>query len=513
MKKGLRKVSIWGRLGNQCTIGRDGKCCKNCLMGPCVVWSLRNKGACGASQDLIVSRNLLRFTAGGTAAHCGHAYHLLEYLKEKYPKDYIKRRAPPYLYKLWQEKGFLPSAEGEHFKEISEAIHTTTMGCNADFHDILAWCLKLGILDGYYGLYLATELEDKTYGKPKPKIGELNLGVINPNKVNIAVHGHEPMLAESIAHEVKKKENQDINLVGVCCTGASLLARHGVPLAANFLLQEQVIASGLIDAMVVDVQCIMPSLADLAECYHTKIITTSDLCRIPNALHMPVKNKQEAKEVAEKIIITGRTMSRHRTCKQIFSEEKKFAIVGFHENNLPWNTKEIAKKIKEKKLKGIIAVIGCQNPHVKENWVEVYKELSRDYLFVTTGCIAFKLAQHGLLDGKNFFHFGSCVNNSRVAELFKIVAEVCNKEIHEMPFLVSCPMPITEKAIAIGMFFAALGVDVHFGYNFLLSSDMHIAQFLEHVLKEEFKSKVFLEMNPKKFKKRIQTEGLATIYK
>lgn len=510
----MKKRFIWERLGSQCSLGLKGKCCKNCLLGPCIVTKHEEKGACGASRDLIVARNLLRFVAGGTAAHCGHTFHLLNYLKKEYPEDYIKKKAPPYLYEQWKKYNFLPEAKLEHFKEISEALHLTTFGGNADYEDVLRWCIKLGILDGYYGLYLATELEDQTFGKPKVRIGELNLGVIKPEKVNIAIHGHEPMFAEAIAKEVKKKENQDINLVGVCCTGTSLLARHGIPLAANVLLQEQVIATGCIDLLVVDVQCIMPSLVDLAECYHTKIVTTNEICRIPNALHFPIRNKKEAEETAKQLIKIARVLSKRRTKKEfLIKPEKKLAVVGFHEKNLPFKASTIAKKIEKRKIKGIIAVIGCENPRVKEDWVKIYKELSKEYLFFTTGCMAFKLAQHGLLDGKKFFHLGSCVNNARIAEIFKQVADTVKHEIHEMPFLVSCPMPITEKALAIGMFFAALGVDVHFGYNFLISSDMHIAKYIAETLKKDFKSKVFLETSPKKFKENLEKEGLATIYK
>ncbi|UCD20599.1 MAG: hypothetical protein JSW08_02360 [archaeon] len=509
----MKKRFIKDRLNHQCSIGKQGKCCKNCLLGPCIVLNRQDKGACGASQDLVVSRNILRFTAGGASAHCGHAYHTLKYLKKDYPFDYIKKKAPSYLYNLWKKHGFLPKAKLEHFKDISEALHTTTMGTNADYKDVIKWCLRLGILDGYYGLYLATELEDQVFGKPEVRVGELNLGVIQPNKINIAVHGHEPILAEALIKEVRKKENLDINLIGVCCTGQAVLARHGIPMAANFLLQENVIATGMIEAMVVDVQCIMPSISDLAECYHTKIITTNELCKMPNAVHMPITNKKEAEEVAHKIISMARTMGRHRLKNKRIRENKKVAVVGFHERNLPYSPKEIADKIRKAQLKGVIAVVGCDNIRVKEDWVKLYKELSKDYLFLTTGCIGFKLANAGLLDGKNFYHLGSCVNNARIAEVFRLIAKAAKKQIHDMPFLISCPQPISEKAISIGMFFAALGVDVHFGYNFLLSSDMHIAKYLEEALKKTFKSKVFLEMKPKQFKRRLQKEGLSTIYK
>jgi carbon-monoxide dehydrogenase catalytic subunit len=433
---------------------------------------------------------------------------MLNYCRKKYPENYIEKKAPRYLYKLWEKLGIVPKVHFEHFKDISEALHASTMGVDADYKHILGMAMKLGIIDGYFGMYLATELEDKEFGLPSVRKGEVNLGVIKPDKVNIAVHGHYPALAEALAHETRKRENSDINLIGVCCTGATELARHGIPLAANFILQEQVIASGCIDAMVVDLQCIMPSLSDLVECYHTKLVTTNELCRMPNALHLPVSDRKSAIAVAKRIIVLARVNRKHRNKNKIsLSTEKKEAIVGFSEHNLP--LQEWAKMLADKKIKGIIGVIGCVNPRVRENWVDFYKELSKDYIILTTGCMAFELANAGLLDGKRFFHLGSCVHNSRIVEVFRKIAEISGRQITDLPFLISCPKPITEKAIAIGFFFAATGVDVHFGYPFLLTSDTNIAKFLVNLLKKDFRSKIFVEMNPAALLEKIKKEGLS----
>lgn len=489
-----------------CIIGLKGNCCKNCLMGPCRIFKPEDKGVCGANRDLIIARNILRFAAAGAAAHCGHAYHMLKFLKKNYPFNYIEKKAPSYLCKLWQKLEIMPRIKFEHFKDISEALHTSTMGANADYTKILGWAMKIGIVDGYYGLYLATELEDKAYGKPKIKKGFLDLGVIDEKKVNIAVHGHEPIIAEALAKEASK--NKNINLIGICCTGASILARHGIPLAANFVLQEDVIATGAIDALVIDIQCIMPSIADLCECFHTKLITTNPFCRFENALHLQAANKKEATKVAKEIIKIAISNKKNR--KQVsIKKEKKQAVVGFNEENLPLN--EWAEKIKNKEIKGIIAAIGCVNPRVRENWADFYKELSKDYIILATGCQAFELGKAGLLDGKRFFHLGSCVNNSRVAEVFKKIAEKSKKQITDLPFLVSCPMPMTEKAIAIGFFFASIGVDVHFGYPFMLTEDSKIAGFLATLLKKDFKSKIFLETSPSKLKEKIKKHALTWV--
>ena len=484
-----------------CPIGKDGFCCKNCLMGPCRILTKEQQGVCGASQDLIVARNILRFVAGGTSAHCSHSYHLLNYLNKEYPKNYIEKKAPKYLYKLWDNLGIIPKIRFEHFKDISESLHLSTMGVNSDYKDIMKWCMKLGIIDGYYGMYLATELEDKKFGKTKIQEGKLNLFCLNPKKINIAVHGHEPMLAEILVKEIKK--HKDINLVGICCTGSSILSRHKIPLAANFLLQENVVATGILDVMVVDTQCIMPSISDLCECYHTKLITTNELARIPNALHLSMKSEKDAKEIAKEIIKIAKENKKNRI-KQTIKLNKKpnKIIVGFNEDNI--NTKELANKIKNKEIKGIIGVIGCTNPRTNINdWINVYKHLSKDYIILTTGCVGFEFGKNDLLDGKRFFHLGSCVNNSRIAEIFKKISEHLEKETTDLPFLISCPMPITEKSIAIGFFFASLGIDVHFGYNFMISSDSNVTRFLENTLRNEFKSKIFLDLNPNSLYNKI----------
>ncbi len=488
-----------------CPIGMRGLCCKNCLMGPCRLLKPEDKGICGADGNLVSSRNILRFVAGGTSAHLSHACHLLEYLGKPYPAHYIEKKAPKHLKEIWGRLGIIPKVRFEHFKEISEALHMTTMGVNADYRLNLATAMKLGIIDGYYGMYLATELEDAEFGRPKIRKGELNLGVIRPDKINIAVHGHEPELAEALVTEAKKPENSDINLVGVCCTGASILARHGVPLAANVILQEDVISTGVIEAMAVDTQCIMPSVADLAECFHTKIITTNDICRIPNATHLPVKNLETAEVTAKKIIEIAREnrKNRKKTSFNPAAAPKKEVMAGFSQYNLPLD--EWARDIKSGKLRGIVAVVGCENPRVKEDWISLYKKLSRDHIILATGCMAFGLGAEGLLDGKRFFHLGSCVNNARVAEVFRIVAEKLGKELGEAPFLVSCPAPITEKAIAIGFFFASTGVDVHVGYPFLLAEKTKVTEFLANALRDNFKSRIFLETRPEKLRQQLTT--------
>lgn len=453
-------------------------------MGPCRVTGEEQKGVCGASRDLIAARNLLRAVAAGTAAHCGHAQHILDFTGGTMPRRY----APA-------------GGAGSQFLEISEALHLSSMGVGADPAEMLRRGLKLAALDGLCGLSLATALEDGNFGKPEVKRGKLNLACLKAGKVNIAVHGHEPMLVEALAKEAAGRP--DVNLVGVCCTGASLLSTLGVPLAAAFTLQEDVVATGIVEAMIVDSQCVMPSLPDLCECFHTKLITTSGLARMPGAIHMPVRSRGEAARTARQAIETARRNKKNRSVRaekefRNRAEKPEKAVVGFCEDNIPAG--RIAAMLKSGAIKGVIGAVGCVNPRADAaGWINAFRELSADHVILTTGCMAFELGRHGLLDGKRIFHMGSCVNNARIAAAFRRLAALSGGKVAEMPFLVSCPMPITEKSVSIGLFFATLGCDVHFGAPFPINPHTGAAGTLAAMLKEEFSSEAVFESSPGAF--------------
>jgi len=432
-----------------------------------------------------MSRNLLQMAAAGAAAHVGHAQHILNYRKKPMPKDAVKHYAPTYLQALWKKLGIYP---GEPFEEISEALHQTMFGVDSDWRHVLLGCLKLGIVDGYYGLYQSTELEDQALGKPAPREGWMDLGVISKDKTNIAVHGHEPILPAKIV-----EHRGDANIVGVCCTGAELLARQGIPLAANMPFSEQVIATGAIEAMVVDIQCVLPSLADVAGCYHTKLITTHDIARMPGALHM-LFTKENADLQARKVVKLAEDNKKQR--RRISIPNSKIKMwAGWTPENMPIS--ELKEKLGSGKLAGVVAFIGCSNPRVDmDKWARFAGKLIKNkYLVLATGCIGYELGRHGLLAEKGkAYHLGSCVNNARVAEVFGKLAQ---KKITDENFLVSCPGPVSEKAISIGLFFTALGVSTHFGFSFL-ETNKKVKGFLEGTLREAFNSRLFIEADPEK---------------
>lgn len=535
----------------QCDFGLLGVCCRNCMAGPCRIDLFGDGpdvGTCGAEADVIVARNLLRGVAGGTAAHADHARHTaltlervaegeapyeirgvdkLESLASRLGVDadsgevarvalecfgrqegvlpWLEATAPVERRDVWEGLGVLPVNPD---RDITEAMHRTTLGVDADPTNLLLGAVKLALDDGYAGLHMATDLQDVLFGVPRPVFSEASLGVLQEEMVNVAVHGHVPLLSEKIveAAEDLKEEAieagaEGVNIVGVCCTGNEVLMRRGVPVATNYLGQEMAVVTGALDAVVVDVQCIMPGLAGVADCYHTRLITTMPFARIPGAEHVEF-TEERADEASREIIRKAIEAYKERDGGRVsipgdrvemmagFSVEAILDALGNVNEEDP--LKPLIDNIAEGNIKGAVAMVGCNNPRVKhdDNHVRIARRLiGEDVLVVSTGCSAQALAKAGLLrpeaageagDGLRgvleavggavgldslppVLHMGSCVDNSRVEVLVSALAEELGVAIKDLPIAATAPEAMTEKALAIGTWAVALGVYTHVG--------------------------------------------------
>ncbi len=530
--------TAWDRFEKQqpqCGFGELGLCCRNCNMGPCRVDPFGegpSKGVCGASADIMVARNLLRAIASGASAHSDHArdvaqtflhvsqgkatsYQVKDKAKmERLMKEYgveshtalaeaimaefgkqegpiqFTRRAPPKRLELWKKLGIEPRGID---REIVECMHRTTMGVDNDYVSLILHGLRTGLADGWGGSMIATELQDIMFGTPSPTFSEANLGVLEPNQVNVIVHGHEPLLSEMIVAaasdpemvELAKKQGAvGINLAGICCSGNEVLMRHGVPVAGNFLQQELAVATGAVDAMVVDVQCIMPALGALAGCYHTKFISTSSKAKFPGAMHMEFHDEnalQTAKEIVQTAILNYRNRD---PAKVHIPQIKSKAMVGFSVETivgaLGGSLDPLLDAIKSGAVRGIGAVVGCNNPKVQQDFghVNMVKELIKNnVLVVTTGCNAQACAKAGLLlpeaadqAGEGLkgvckalgvppvLHMGSCVDISRILVAAAAIANALNVDISDLPAAGAAPEWMSEKAVAIGAYVVGSGV-------------------------------------------------------
>jgi carbon-monoxide dehydrogenase catalytic subunit len=536
----------WDRLEKQqpqCGFGELGVCCRNCNMGPCRIDPFGEgptRGVCGATADIMVARGLLRMIAAGAAAHSDHARDAAHTLKltaegkgggyeikdeaklqslageygiatEGRSKEEIAldlanaalaefgqqegpiqftRRAPAKRVELWSNAGIDPRGID---REIVECMHRTHIGVDNDYVNIILHGLRTSIADGWGGSMIATELQDVLFGAPQPVRSEANLGVLKADEVNIIIHGHEPILSEMIvaaasdAEMLKLAEQQGakgINVAGICCTGNEVLMRHGIPVAGNFLQQELAVITGAVEAMIVDVQCIMPALGDLVSCYHTKFISTSPKAKFPGATHVEF-HEETAYEIAKAIVQTAVENYQFRNAAKVnIPDEKSECMVGFSTEAilaaLGGSLDPLLDAIKSGAIKGIAGVVGCNNPKVQHDYghVNMVKELIKnDVLVVTTGCNAIACAKAGLLlpeaagqAGEGLkgvcqalgvppvLHMGSCVDISRILVVCAAAADALGVDISDLPVAGAAPEWMSEKAVSIGAYVVASGI-------------------------------------------------------
>jgi len=534
-----------------CNVGSAGLCCKVCSMGPCRLVGKVERGVCGATLATIAARNFARAVAAGASAHSDHgrglAYTLLE-AAEGHAADYGVRdafklievagylgvdtegreiddiahdvalaalqefgrvegtlsnlkRAPAKRQEIWREQGIEPRAID---REVVETLHRTHMGNDQDAEHILDQAMRCALGDGWGGSMLGTDLSDILFGTPAPVVTEANLGVLGQDTVNIIVHGHEPTLSEMIVAasldpaliELAKSKGATggIRLAGICCTANEALMRQGVPLAGNFLQQELAILTGAVEAMVVDIQCIMQGLAPLADRYHTELITTSPKAKIEGATHIEFDESralQIAKDIVrraiEKYPERGETMIPDARAKMVpgFSHEYiDYALGGFYRGSL----RPLNDAIAAGRIRGVVANIGCNNARVCHDSLHNYvvaEFLKNDVLVVETGCGAIASAKAGMMTPETaleyagpglrevcetvgmppVLHMGSCVDNSRILTVLSQMATEggLGHDISDIPAVGMAPEWMSEKALSIATYCVASGAYVILG--------------------------------------------------
>jgi len=566
--------NVWDRSQQQkprCGFGERGVCCHNCYMGPCRIYPHGKSpqlGVCGATAEVIVARNFARMIAAGAAAHSDHGREVAKTLllaakspdsgysikdvnklnkvakvlgissknrtKEEIAFEVAKTAldnfgrqegevsfitmAPESRQALWRQLNVVPRGID---REIVEMMHRTHMGVDHDYRNIMLHGARTALADGWGGSMIATELQDILFGTPSPIRGQVNLGVLSETEVNIIVHGHEPVLSEMIVIAAQDQELIDlakskgaagINLAGICCTANEILLRHGLPIAGNVLQQELAVSTGAVEAMIVDVQCIMPSLSEICKCYHTKLITTSPKAKIEGAKHFELSEKnalQTAKKIIKEAIFNFPNREKINIPKEKmdliagFSHEAIIYMLGgsFRGSYVPLNDNIINGRIK-----GVAGVVGCCNPKVPhdQGHVSLVKELiANNILVIQTGCSAIACAKAGLLipesaekyAGKGLaevcnavgippvLHSGSCVDNSRIlialSEMVKIGG--LGNDISELPAAGAAPEWMSEKAISIGHYFVSSGLYTIFGVGLPVEGSQI---FCNHIFKE-----------------------------
>jgi len=579
-----------------CPIGAEGSCCKNCAMGPCRVPAPRKKGegevsprrgVCGATAETIAARNFVRMIAAGTSAHSDHAMGVAELflaaakgeipgfavkdeqklyqvaldlgidigerpvkeiaievgekLLEEFGKQHgelvFVKRAPLKRQELWRKLGIVPRGI---FREVVETMHRTHMGVDQDYRNLLLQGSRCALADGWGGSMISTELQDILFGNPQPIVGQINLGVLKEDQVNLVVHGHEPLLPEllvvasqdpEIQAYAQSKGAKGINLAGMCCSANEVLMRHGIPVAGNFLQQELAIVTGAVDAMVVDVQCEMQSLADVAKCYHTQVITTNSRAKMQGARHIEF-DEHRGPDVAKEILRAAIENFPNRKGKTVqIPEETHEMVVGFSHETINYllgglfrsSYHPLNDNIINGRIRGIAGVVGCNNArttHDSAHLIMIKELIKNDVIVLTTGCAAMACGKAGLLTPEAaakycgpglaevceavgippVLHMGACVDNSRILMAATAVVKDggLGDDISDLPAAGAAPEWMSEKAIAIGQYFVASGVFTVFGTTFPITGSEAVSKLLFEEMEEITGGKWAFEPDPLK---------------
>ena len=567
------------RVKNQsphCGFGESGTCCRICSMGPCRITPKAPRGICGCDVHGIVARNYLRFTAGGAATHSDHGReicHTLYQTKEggnytvkdpeklkriatewgietegkdiydlahevaetglmEYGKPFgtqrFLKRAPEHTQQLWHDAEIEPRAID---REVSQSLHMTHMGCSSLPEALIRHSLRAGLSDGWGGSMMGTEFSDVLFGTPKPVDTTANIGVMEKDMVNIIVHGHDPSLSEMIVFYANDPEMiayaksmgaKGINIAGVCCTSNEVAMRHGIPMAGNFLSQENVVLTGACEAIVVDVQCIFPALGPLSKCFHTKFITTSPIARMPDSefIRFSAENAGENAKAIVKMAIEN-FKNRDQSLVNI-PQQKTKATVGYSVEaiktcldgvtnshvDITGTTRPLVDVVKSGVLRGAVAMVGCNNPKVRPDTahIELMKKLIKnDIILIVSGCSAQAAAKAGLMDkeakelcGEGLkrvcelvdippvLHMGSCVDISRMMILASDIAKDWGINISQIPVVGCAPEWMSEKAVSIGNYVVATGIDTFLGVDPYTKGSEEVTALLqgEHGIKD-----------------------------
>jgi carbon-monoxide dehydrogenase catalytic subunit len=576
--------TAWDRLKKQepqCGYCELGLSCRICVMGPCRIDPFGEGpqyGVCGADADIIVARNLARMIASGAASHSDHGRDLVEVLHkigtgkapgytikdpeklkrvakeygidtanigneeiakklaEAMMEDYgMKKeritfisRVPKQRVELWEKLKVVPRGID---RETSETMHRTHMGVDNNYVSILLHTVRNSLADGYGGSMIGTELSDIIFGTPQPGFSEVNLGVLKEDQVNILVHGHSPVVSEMIGLAVEDKEMielakakgaKGINLAGLCCTGNELMMRKKIPMAGNHLMTELTMVTGVVESIIVDYQCIMPSLGQVAQCYHTKLYSTSDKAKFPLMEHIEF-TPENAKEQAFRIVKESIENYSRRNKDRIYIPVSPVkSMTGFSVEAilgaLGGSLNPLIDAIKAGKIKGAVGVVGCNNPKIKQDYghVELIKHLiANDILVLTTGCVnvaagkaglqvpeAKELAGPGLkeicglLNIPPSLHVGSCVDNSRIVVIACALANAIGVDIDKLPLAGAAPEWYSEKAATIAFYVMASGIFTVLGVMPPILGSKKVTELATSGLKDVFGACFAVEPDP-----------------
>ena len=545
------------RQKNYCRFGEQGICCTLCPDGPCRIRRRAPLGRCGIDADGIAARNLLRLVINGGSAYTHDFKYTLKTIKamsegkspfevkdrEKLrwfmealslpyseeddkknlkelhdflerellkdvdePLTLVERLAPKSRVELWKSLGILP---GGFLKEAHEASAKIMPNVDTDFLDLALTALRLGISAGFLANVASTVFRDIVFGSPSVNEGYADLGVLDKDYVNIVVHGHVPWTGSVVAQLAKTEEFQKlareagakgIKVYGSLCTGQELIQRPETSKyidgqVGNWLSQEFLAGTGVVDVFVLDKNCAAPGLNNMVSKLklHTKLISVSSVVKLREVdrdeklVYDPVNVMEQAKYIILKAIETFKQRKKASYIRFIPENKTKY-IAGFGVESilqkLGGTPQPLLDAINEGLIKGVVGLVSCvtmRNGHGAFTYNFVRELLRRDILVLIAGCASSmaqiegftnleaieKYAGDGLkkvckdLEIPPVLNFGSCLDTGRMALLITALSQYTGLDPSRLPVIAAAPEYYNNDAYIDGLLAVALGVNVY----------------------------------------------------
>lgn len=572
----------------RCRFCTEGVSCQLCSNGPCRISEKTGAelGTCGISPDAMAMRDMLLRNVMGTSTYAHHAYEAFSTLKStaqgktpfgitdrdklyfmadkleidksgsqeqlaerlagfliaelsrgyREPSKTVTAFAPQKRQKVWQDLAIFPAGV---LHEIKDATASCLTNVDGDYISLARKALRLGIAC-IYGAQIPLEMvQDILFGTPMPHEVDMDLGVMNPDYVNIVFNGHEPWVGIATLYEAKKSEWQDrakqagakgIRIIGSIETGQEILQRFPMDDVfaghiGNWLSIEPLLATGTVDVFAMDENCSPPNLHPYAEKYKITLVSVNDLVRIPKVDKNLDYKPPEATEIAKQLLEWGvaNFQVRRQNVEPYVPRQKTKAVAGFSTEALlgalGGKLDPFLDVMKAGKIKGVVAIVSCTTlKNGPQDWVTVNlaKELvKRDILVLAAGCgnhglevagmanmDALQYAGDGLkevcssLNIPPVLSFGTCTDTGRISMLVTAIADALDVDTSDLPVVVSAPEWMEQKATIDGLFSLAFGLYTHLSPIPPVTGGPELTKFLTEDLEDLAGGKVAIGDDP-----------------
>ncbi len=529
----------------RCPFCSVGLSCQLCSMGPCRIGKDKPVGACGIDAAGMVVRNFTHKNMLGTLAYTYHAIEAAKTLKAtaegKTPfeiKDVEKLKwfasvlgiegesveelakkvadfviadlssveksklveifAPEKRKEVWEKLGLIPAGV---FQELLIMGSSAMTNVDTNYVSLAKKSMSMGISTCLAAQIALEFIQDILFGTPMPHESYADLGILDPEYVNIAVDGHEPFVGaaliklaekEEIQEKAKKAGAKGLRIIGFIETGQELIQRIDSDVFAgivgNWIVQEFALATGCVDVFAADMNCALPSLPEYQR-YGVKIVPVSRLVRMRGIDTGLDYEPEKVEEIAMKLIdMAIENFKQRDKSKAVKIERKQKIVAGFSPEAilkaLNGDLNVLLDAIKKGDIKGIVALVSCttlkNGPH-DNNTVTIAKELiKRDILVLSMGCGNAALQVAGLtsmdaielagdrlkavckaLNIPPVLSFGTCTDTGRAAYLLKVISEALGVDIPQLPVAVTAPEYMEQKATIDAVFAVAYGLVTH----------------------------------------------------